>query len=81
MQPQLQYLRIHILQQYARKKLTEKLIKKRTNPKDNPVYYVKRAHIAKDHDVRDRMVKETSKKYANITQYSLDIFKSSSTLR
>ena len=38
---------------------------------------IKRAHIATGHGGRDKMIKETNKKYANITQEALNIFKSS----
>ena len=63
----------------------EKLIKKREKPDDEPIYYVtiedtydtiKRAHLATGHGGRDRMIKELSKKYANITREALDRFKS-----
>ena len=49
----------------------KKLIRKR---EDN---VIKRAHIATGHGGRDKMIKETNKKYANITQEALNIFKSS----
>ena len=63
----------------------EKLIKRRLEPDDDPVYYVsiedtydaiKRAHVATGHGGRDRMAKEITKKYANITRESMDLFKS-----
>ena len=62
-----------------------KLIKKREKPDDEPIYYVtiedtydtiKRAHLVTGHGGRDRMIKELSKKYANITREALDLFKS-----
>ena len=63
----------------------EKLIKKRTNLVDSPLYYVsledtfdviKRAHIATGHGGRDRMIKELQRKYVNITTKSLELYKS-----
>ncbi|XP_070206199.1 KRAB-A domain-containing protein 2-like [Littorina saxatilis] len=63
----------------------EKLIKKRSCAEQTPVYYVtieetfdviKRAHISTGHGGRDRMIKETQRKYANISTKSLELFKS-----
>ncbi|XP_068216101.1 KRAB-A domain-containing protein 2-like [Palaemon carinicauda] len=61
-----------------------KLIRRRTANED-PIYFatledtfdiIKRAHIATGHGGRDKMVKELSKKYANITHDALSIYKS-----
>ncbi|KAK6174222.1 hypothetical protein SNE40_017541 [Patella caerulea] len=38
---------------------------------------IQKAHIATGHGGRDKMMKELSKKYANITQEAVTIFKSS----
>ena len=55
---------------------TQKLIRKRANLEEEPVYFVsiedtfdiiKRCHLLTGHGGRDKMVKELSKKYANIT--------------
>jgi len=63
----------------------EKLIKRRQDPDESPVYYVsiedtfeliKRVHLATGHGGRDRMTKEINKKYANITREALELFKS-----
>ena len=63
----------------------EKLIRKRKEPTDSPIYYatiedtydiIKRAHIATGHGGRDRMQKELQKKYANITTKALELYKS-----
>ena len=63
----------------------EKLIKFRKDPDESPLYYVsiedtfdiiQRAHIATGHGGRDRMHKEITRKYANITIWTLGIFKS-----
>ena len=63
----------------------EKLIKKRKIADETPLYHVtteetydiiKCAHIATGHGGRDRMIKETQKKYANISTSSLELFKS-----
>ncbi|XP_037773567.1 KRAB-A domain-containing protein 2-like [Penaeus monodon] len=64
----------------------EKLIKNERKSDDEPVLYyvaiedtydvIKRAHIATGHGGRDRMIKETAKKYANITREALELFKS-----
>ncbi|XP_037779084.1 KRAB-A domain-containing protein 2-like [Penaeus monodon] len=35
---------------------------------------IKRAHIATSHGGRDRMIKETAKKYANISREALELF-------
>jgi len=62
----------------------EKLIKKRRRPEDDILYYVsiedtyniiKWAHFATGHGGRDRMLKEIGKKYANTTEYALQLFK------
>ena len=63
----------------------EKLIKKRINLEEHPVYYisiedthdvVKREHIATGHGGRDHTTKEINKKYANITRDVLNLYKS-----
>lgn len=63
----------------------EKLIKRRQDPEESPVYYVSiedtfevimRVHLATGHGGRDRMTKEVNKKYANITREALELFKS-----
>ena len=63
----------------------EKLIKKRRRPQDDILYYVsiddtydiiKWAHLATGHGGRDRMLKEIGKKYAHITEYALQLFRS-----
>ncbi|XP_064112756.1 KRAB-A domain-containing protein 2-like [Macrobrachium nipponense] len=61
-----------------------KLIRRRTANED-PIYFatledtfdiIKRAHIATGHRGRYKMVKELSKKYANITHDAISIYKS-----
>ena len=61
-----------------------KLIRRR-NANEDPIYFatledtfdiIKRAHIATGHGGRDKMVKELSKKYANITHDAISIYKS-----
>jgi L-lysine 2,3-aminomutase len=63
-----------------------KLILKRKNETDQPKHVVfveemfhilQRVHIVSGHDGRDKMTKEASKKYANITEASIELFKSS----
>lgn len=63
----------------------EKLIKKRINNDDPPLYYatledtfdiISKAHVATGHGGRDRMLKYLAKKYANITKESVELFKS-----
>ena len=63
----------------------QKVIKKQNRPDDIPIYYValenvydvvKRAHNATGHGGRDKMGKEIRKKYANITDDVLTLFKS-----
>ena len=63
----------------------EKLIKKRKSPEDRPVYFatiedtydiITKAHIATGHGGRDRMLKHLGQKYANITTYAVELFKS-----
>ena len=63
----------------------EKLIKRRVEPTDPIIYYIsiedtydaiKRAHIATGHGGRDRMRKELNKKYENITEGDILLFKS-----
>ena len=63
----------------------EKLIRKRKDSNDTPLYYssledsydvLKRAHTATGHGGRDRMLKELSKKYANITCKAVEFYKS-----
>ena len=63
----------------------EKLIKLPKDPEESPLYYVsiqdtydiiQRAHIATGHGGRDRMHKDITRKYANITIWTLGIFKS-----
>ena len=63
----------------------EKLIKKRQTDGDTPLYYVsiedtfdviKRAHISTGHGGRDRMLKELSKMYVNVTRDAIELFKS-----
>lgn len=63
----------------------EKLIKKRKNKDEAPVYYVsiedtynvvKKAHLATAHGGRDRMLKKLSAQYANITRETVELFKS-----
>ncbi|XP_066988202.1 KRAB-A domain-containing protein 2-like [Macrobrachium rosenbergii] len=63
---------------------TQKLIRKRKDEKSEPVYFVfieetfsilKRAHILTGHGGRDKMIKNLSEKYANITQESINLFK------
>ena len=59
--------------------------KKRLTEEDTHLYYVsiedtfdiiKRAHISTGHSGRDRMVKELSKKYVNVTREAVELFKS-----
>ena len=61
-----------------------KLIRRR-NANEDPIYFVtleetydiiKHAHIATGHGGRDKMVKELSKKYANITHDAISFYKS-----
>lgn len=61
-----------------------KLIRRR-NANEDPIYFttledtfdiIKRAHIATGHGGRDKMVKELTKKYANITHDAISIYKS-----
>ncbi|XP_076053598.1 KRAB-A domain-containing protein 2-like [Oratosquilla oratoria] len=61
-----------------------KLIRRR-NANEEPIYFakledtydiIKRAHIATGHGDRDKMVKELTKKYANITHDAISIYKS-----
>ena len=61
-----------------------KLIRRR-NGNENPIYFatvedtydiIRRAHIATGHGGRDKMVKELTKKYANITHEAISIYKS-----
>ena len=63
----------------------EKLIRRRTDSSQDPVYFahldevydiVKRAHTATGHGGRDKMVKVLSKKYANVTQEVIELYKS-----
>ncbi|XP_063586867.1 KRAB-A domain-containing protein 2-like [Penaeus indicus] len=63
----------------------KKLIKKRKSNDEPVLYYVaiedtydvtKRAYIATGHGGRDRMIKETAKKHANVTREALELFKS-----
>ena len=62
----------------------EKLIKKRNDRTQEPVYFVhiedmfdtlKRAHIATGHGGRDKMVNDLSR-YANVTRDTVELFKS-----
>lgn len=62
----------------------EKLIKKRENSTEPPLFYVtiedtfdiiNRAHLSTGHGGRDRMLKELQKKYANITTKSVELLK------
>ncbi|XP_041349605.1 KRAB-A domain-containing protein 2-like [Gigantopelta aegis] len=62
----------------------EKLIRKRANFAEEPIYFVnidemydiiKRAHISTGHGGRDKMVTFLSR-YANITRESIELFKS-----
>ena len=64
--------------------LLKKLIRKREDGEQNPIYFVtieemfdaiKQVHINTGHRGRDKMIKETSKKFANITHESLNLFK------
>ena len=63
----------------------EKHIKKRKSPEDRPVYFatiedtydiITKAHIATGHGGRDQMLKHLGQKYANITTYAVELFKS-----
>ena len=63
----------------------KKLRRKRNNPNEPLLYFVsiedtfdvtKRTHIATGRSGRDKMIKELSKKYVNITQEALNLFKS-----
>ena len=63
----------------------EKLIRKRQDQDETPVYFVmieeifdviKRVHLLTAHGGKDKMVKEVNKKYANVAQESLSLFKS-----
>ncbi|XP_068241069.1 KRAB-A domain-containing protein 2-like [Palaemon carinicauda] len=58
---------------------------RRRTANEDPIYFAKledtldiimRAHIATGHEGRDKMVKELSKKYANITHDAISIYKS-----
>jgi hypothetical protein len=61
-----------------------KLIPKRKTETDQPkhvfveemFHILQRVHIVTDHGGRDKMTKEASKKYANITEASIELFKS-----
>ena len=61
----------------------EKLIKKQLREEDTHLYYVsiedtdiiKRAHILTGHGGRDRMAKELSKQYVNLTREAVELFK------
>ena len=62
----------------------EKLIRKREDGEQNPIYFVtieemvdaiKQVHVNTGHRGRHKMLKETSKKFANITHESLNLFK------
>ncbi|XP_041346801.1 KRAB-A domain-containing protein 2-like [Gigantopelta aegis] len=62
----------------------QKLIRKKPN-QEHPLHFatieetfdiIKRAHIATGHGGRDKMIKEINKKYANITQDAITVFKS-----
>ncbi|KAG1682661.1 KRAB-A domain-containing protein 2 [Nymphon striatum] len=64
---------------------SERLIKKRESPDEQLLYYVhieetydiiNRAHVATGHGGRDRMLKEITRKYCNITRDSVELFKS-----
>ena len=63
----------------------EKLIRRRQNPEESPVYFVtieetydviKRAHTTTGHGGRDRMIKLLAPKYANVTTWAIETFKS-----
>jgi len=63
----------------------EKLIRKRDDSAQPPLYFaavedlfdiIHRAHIATGHGGRDRMLKEVSKKYANIPRQAVELYKS-----
>ena len=58
---------------------------RRRNANEDPIYFatwedmydiIKHAHIATGHGVRDKMVRELTKKYANITHDAISIYKS-----
>ena len=62
----------------------EKLIRKREDGEQNPIYFVtieemfdaiKQMHINTGHGGRDKLIKEISKTFANITHESLNLFK------
>ena len=62
-----------------------KVIRKMAPTEETPKYFVpldnisdviKRAHMSTGHGSRDKMCKELSKKYANITESSVELFKS-----
>ncbi|XP_041347189.1 KRAB-A domain-containing protein 2-like, partial [Gigantopelta aegis] len=62
----------------------QKLIRKKLN-QEHPLYFatieetfdiIKRTYIATGHGGRDKMIKEINKKYANITQDAITLFKS-----
>ncbi|XP_041347573.1 KRAB-A domain-containing protein 2-like [Gigantopelta aegis] len=62
----------------------QKLIRKKPN-QEHPLYFatieetfdiIKRAHIATGHGGRDKIIKDINKKYANITQDAITLFKS-----
>ncbi|XP_041367023.1 KRAB-A domain-containing protein 2-like [Gigantopelta aegis] len=66
------------------KTVGELLIRKKPN-QEHPLYFatieetfdiIKRAHIATGQGGRDKMIKEINKKYANITQDAITLFKS-----
>ena len=63
----------------------EKLIRKRQDPAAAPIYYaqtdemydiIKRVHISTGHGGRNKMLKELSTKYANISREVVELFKS-----
>ena len=63
----------------------KKLRRKRDNGNEPLLYFVsiedtfnvtKRTHIATGRSGRDKMIKELSKKYVNITQEAMNLFKS-----
>ena len=63
----------------------ERLICKREDSSQNPIYYahmdemfdiIKRAHISSGHGGRDKMLKELGPRYANVTREAVELFKS-----
>ena len=63
----------------------EKIIRKRSDVNDNPEYFVhmddmfdtiKRIHVSTGHGGRDKMLKELTTKYANVTREAVELFKS-----